>query len=263
MNVTRTGEDGSTSSFVLDGKIDLGGGFGAITDEQLAALTDEQFDARIEQWKVYVQSTYAQTEPSLYEEIYPGFAQLKGVVVRLYKLSGNEAFATTYPVNINGLIELSFSDGGGTTRNLQITDNTSYSQVVSAAGADASAWSNFQATNIQNPDGLYYEYYIQNDLSYNKHPNIVIQDNASADNFLKILYQVIDSDGFDSSVEIGFCWGANENPGLSGNHVSYSWSTDSQYSMVGASFNGSFYVRGYYIKGGQVTYGDQLYIVVD
>jgi hypothetical protein len=49
MNVTRTGEDGSTSSFVLDGKIDLGGGFGVITDEQLAALTDEQFDARVAQ----------------------------------------------------------------------------------------------------------------------------------------------------------------------------------------------------------------------
>jgi len=49
MNITRTGEDGSTSSSVLDGKIDLGGGFGAITDEQLASLTDEQFDARIAQ----------------------------------------------------------------------------------------------------------------------------------------------------------------------------------------------------------------------
>jgi len=33
---------------------------------------------------------------------------------------------------------LSFLDGGGTTRYLQITDNTSYSQAVSATGADAS-----------------------------------------------------------------------------------------------------------------------------
>jgi hypothetical protein len=157
---------------------------------------------------------------------------------------------------------LSFLDGDNTTRYLQIPNNASYSQVIGAAGADASSWSDFVATNIQNPDGLYHEYYIQNDLSYNKHPNIIIQNNVSASNFLKILYQVIDSDGFDSSVEIGFCWGVSENPGLSGDHESYTWSTDLQYSMTGASSNGSFYVRGYYIRGGQVTYGDQLYIVV-
>jgi len=276
MNVTRTGEDGSTSPLTLNGKIDLGGGFGAITDEQLAALTDEQFDARVEQWKVYVQTTYAQSEPNLYEEIYPGFSRLKGLVVRAYNLwtDDGKMFATIYPTTLEAqTLNISLKDSVNNTVSTTITGGNWYPENKPAAVGISDLWSNMtvSVTGSYNGADIYYEAYIQGELDYeyNRPPNLIVRKHPTEPNvagFIKAQIQIIDYSGFAGTEQVGICWGASENPGLSGSHTTGDITDNGDgWQNIGNSSpisSGSYYVRGYYIKDSQVTYSDQITYLV-
>jgi len=260
LNVTRTGEDGSTSSFVLDGKINLGPGFPAIDDAQLAALTDQQFNDRIGAWKTYVENTYSTTEPDLYGYIVRAFDELNGVVVRIYELTGNYAAATTYPVVPNGQINLEFKNSTGGTVHLVVNEDIYVSLNPVEMSSSSETWTD-PLVRSETISGLNLECIIDTDMEYNIPPNMFIQK-SETNTILKVYYNIIDRYLISDGDEVGICWSVTPSPNLGDSYNYKQHVSGGQNDLYGASGEGSFYVRGYYIHNGAIEYSNELFLTV-
>lgn len=108
LSVTKTGNDGST--FVMsptsnppyldfDGK-NAFGAYPLITEDEMQKLSDVDFAARVAAWKTHLQTTYATSDPNMWNDISASFKYTNGVVVRLYD-SGGGVVKTTVKGYVN------------------------------------------------------------------------------------------------------------------------------------------------------------------
>ncbi len=109
ISVLKTGNDNSSETILLDGKLDFGA-YDLITTDQMQKLSDVDFAARVDAWKLDLQSTYATSDTNLWTDISASFKYVNGVVVRLISLVNKQYAITTYPIDLQESISMVIED---------------------------------------------------------------------------------------------------------------------------------------------------------
>lgn len=168
LTVKKTGNDSSVVDpyLTLDGKLAFGT-YAQITTDEMQKLSDVDFAARVTAWKIYLQSTYAISDPDMWNDIESSFKYVNGVIVRLYDI-GNGTLKTTVKGYVNG----------GSTFSTKVVD--SYGNLIhqfdiypGTTESSGVSWDPGVTTLQEIIDGGRFQF-LDNSTSYN-HPTIHLE----------------------------------------------------------------------------------------